>query len=68
MPPSPPLDVGAEIHELIEKAELQKSDPLAAVKKAAEMIDKLLKDQKQAQAMTEKEKSPDKLKPATEAA
>ena len=48
----------------IEKAEQQKADPLAAVKKAAEMVEKLIQEQKLAKDMTEKENSPEKLKPA----
>ncbi len=57
-----------ELDKLIELAEKQKSDPLEATKKAAEMIDKLIKDQKSAQELTKKiEAKPESLKPATEA-
>ena len=57
-----------ELDKLIELAEKQKSDPLEATKKAAEMIDKLIKDQKAAQELTKKnEAKPESLKPATEA-
>ena len=54
----------AALDKQIEKLELQKSDPLAAVKKAAELVEKALQEQKQAKEMTVKENAPEKLKPA----
>ena len=52
----------AEIDRQIAAAELAKVDPLAAVKQAAERVEQLIKDQKDANARTEKaEKNPARL-------
>ena len=51
-----------ELDRQIAAAELAKVDPLAAVKQAAERVEQLIKDQKDANAKTEKaEKNPAKL-------
>jgi hypothetical protein len=57
-----------ELDKQIAAAELAKKDPLAAVKSAAEQIEKLIEDQKDAGAKTEKaEQNPAKLPDATAA-
>ncbi|MGL6075081.1 MAG: hypothetical protein ACRC8S_13055 [Fimbriiglobus sp.] len=62
------LEARKELDKKIAAAELQKSDPLTATKKAAEMIDKLIEEQKANKDLTKKnEKQPDALKPAAEA-
>src|SRR4249919_2324796 len=51
-----------ELDRQIAAAELAKVDPLAAVKQAAERVEQLIKDQKDANAKTEKaEKNPVRL-------
>lgn len=56
-----------ELDKQIAAAEREKADPLAAAKKAAELVDKLLAEQKRVREMTKNERDPDNLKPAADA-
>ncbi len=61
-------DARDELDKRIATAELAKADALTATKNAAEQVDKLIKDQKAAQEMTQKvAKRGDPLKPAAKA-
>jgi hypothetical protein len=56
-----------ELDKQIAAAEREKRDALAATKKAAEMVDKLLAEQKAAKQMTAEAKRPDEVKQSADA-
>jgi hypothetical protein len=56
-----------ELDRQIAAAEQERADPLAAAKKAAELVDRLLEEQKRVREMTQNESNPANLPPVAEA-